>query len=54
MRRGYIHSLNAFKFGVFIGRFPSDGVASMAGKGLNLSGSNAAGTHRKEKCPLAA
>ena len=27
-------SLNAFKFGTFVGRFPSDGVASRAVKGL--------------------
>ena len=27
-------SLNNFKFGTFTGRFPSDGVASMAAKGL--------------------
>ena len=27
--------LNGFKFGTFIGHFPSDGVASMAVKGLN-------------------
>ena len=28
-------SLNNFKFGLFIGRFPSDEAASMAVKGLN-------------------
>ena len=28
-------SLNDFKFGTFIGRFPSDGAASMAVKGLS-------------------
>ena len=28
-------SLNGFKFGTFIGHFPSDVVASMAMKGLN-------------------
>ena len=33
MRRGQ-KSLNGFKFGTFIGRFPSDGEASMAVKGL--------------------
>ena len=27
-------SLNSFKFGTFIGRFPSDGAASMTVKGL--------------------
>ena len=27
-------SLNSFKFGTFIGRFPSDGAASMTAKGL--------------------
>ena len=30
-------SLNGFKFGILIGRFPSDGGASMAVKGLMLS-----------------
>ena len=30
-------SLNDFKFGTFIGRFPSDGAASMAEKGLRVS-----------------
>ena len=30
-------SLNGFKFGTFIGRFPSDVVASMAVKGLITS-----------------
>ena len=30
-------SLNGFKFGTFIGRFPSDGAARMAVKGLNVS-----------------
>ena len=33
MRRGQ-KSLNGFKFGTFISRFPSDGAASMAVKGL--------------------
>ena len=28
-------SLNDFKFGTFIGRFPSDDASSMAVKGLN-------------------
>ena len=28
-------TLNGFKFGSVIGRFPSDGAASMALKGLN-------------------
>ena len=28
-------SLNDFKFGTFVGRFPSDGAASMAVKGLS-------------------
>ena len=27
-------SLNEFRFGTFVGRFPSDGAASMAVKGL--------------------
>ena len=27
-------SLNGFKFGTFIGRFPSDGAAGMSVKGL--------------------
>ena len=27
-------SLNGFKFGIFIGRFPSDGAAGMTVKGL--------------------
>ena len=30
-------SLNAFRFGTFTGRFPSDGSASMAVKGLNTN-----------------
>ena len=29
-------SLTDFKFGTFIGRFPSDGVASVAVKGLTM------------------
>ena len=34
MERG---GLNGFKFGIVIGRFHSDGAASMAGKGLMVS-----------------
>ena len=30
-------SLNDFKFGTFAGRFPSDGAASMAVKGLSVT-----------------
>jgi len=30
-------SLNGFKFGTFIGHFPSDGAASIAVKGLNIN-----------------
>ena len=33
-------SLNDFKFGTFIGRFPSDCLASMAVKGLILPASS--------------
>ena len=29
-------SLNHFKFGIFVGRFQSDGAASMAVKGLKM------------------
>ena len=36
MRRGQ-QSLNGLKFGTFTGRFPSDGVASVAVKELNVS-----------------
>ena len=36
-REGGKKSLNDFKFGTFIGRFPSDGAASMAEKGLRDS-----------------
>ena len=35
VRRGQ-KSLNGFKFGTFIGRFPNDGVSSMAVKMLKL------------------
>ena len=35
MRRGK-KGLNDFRFGIFIGRFESDGAASMAVKGLSL------------------
>ena len=31
---GWGEELNAFRFATFIGRFPSDGAASMAVKGL--------------------
>ena len=34
MQRGHKKSLNGFKFGTFIGRFPCDREASMAVKGL--------------------
>ena len=33
--KGVIKSLNDFKFDAFVGRFQSDGVESMAVKGLN-------------------
>ena len=33
-----VQSLNDFKFGIFIGHFPNDGVASMAMKGLMCIG----------------
>ena len=36
MRRGR-KSLNGFKFGPFVGLFPSDGAASTAVKGLNCT-----------------
>ena len=32
-----VKSLNGFKFGTFIGRFPSDGAAGMTVKGLRRS-----------------
>ena len=36
MRRGQ-KRLNGFKFGDFMVRFPSDGAASLAVKGLNVN-----------------
>ena len=36
MRRGRGGGINDFKFGTFIGRFKSDGAASVAVKGLNV------------------
>ena len=35
--------LNGFKFGTFIGHFPSDGVVSMAVKGLKITELTACG-----------
>ena len=36
MRKGiFFKGLNDLKFGLFIGRFPSDSAASMAVKGVN-------------------
>ena len=42
---GGLKSLNDFKFGTFTGRFPSDGVASMAVKGLMKRATNCDSKH---------
>ena len=38
---------NDFKFGTFIGRFPNDGGASMAVKGLKVGGGGGGGERRQ-------